>query len=64
MYWQRTEDNEDRMITALMIKNEFEESKHFLYLADNESLDKTDRFAKLDMFRPVLCGKQAVCGLL
>ena len=36
-----------------MIKNEFEESKHFLYLADNKSFDKTDRFAKLDLFRPI-----------
>ena len=38
------------MVTALMIKNEFEESKHFRHFADNKSLDKTDRFAKV---RPV-----------
>ena len=36
-----------------MIKNEFEENKHFLHLTDNKRLDKTDRCAKLDMFRPV-----------
>ena len=53
MYWKRREDNQDGIVTALMIKNEVEESKHFLYLADNKSLDKTDRFAKLDLFRPV-----------
>ena len=47
MYWQRREDNQDRMVTALIIKNEFEESKHFLHLADNKSLDKTNRFAKV-----------------
>ena len=35
------------MVTALIIKKEFEESKQFLHLADNESFDKTDRFAKV-----------------
>ena len=30
-----------------MTKNELEESKQFLHLADNESLDKTDRFVKV-----------------
>ena len=29
------------------LEDEFEESKQFLHLADNESLDKTDRFAKV-----------------
>ena len=47
MYLQRREDNQNRMVTALMTKNEFEESKHFFHLADNENLDKTDRFAKV-----------------
>ena len=32
---------------ALMIKCEFEESKHFLHFADNENLGKTDRFVKV-----------------
>ena len=49
IYWQRREDNQDRMVTAMVIKNEFEESKHFLHLADNKSLNKTDKFAKLDL---------------
>ena len=47
LYWQRREDNQNRMVTALMTENEFEESKQFLHLADNESLNKTDRFAKV-----------------
>ena len=47
MYWKRREDNQNRMVTALMIKREFEESKQFLHLADNESLGKTDRFVKI-----------------
>ena len=64
MCWQRRKDNQDRMVTALMIKNEFEESKHFLHLADNKSLDKTDRFAKVRSVYTSLMRKQAVCGLL
>ena len=47
MYRQRREDNQNRMVTALMIKRKFEKSKQFLYLADNESLGKTDRFVKV-----------------
>ena len=47
MYWQRREDNQNRMVTALMTKNEFEESKQFLHLADNKNLDKMNRFAKI-----------------
>ena len=30
-----------------MSKNKFEESKQFLHLGDDESSDKTDRFAKV-----------------
>ena len=35
------------MVTALMTKNEFEDCKQFLHFADNENVDKTDRFAKV-----------------
>ena len=47
MYWQRREDGQNRMATALMSKNEFEHYKQFFHLADNENLDKTDRFGKV-----------------
>ena len=47
MYLKREKDNQNRMVTALMIKREFEESKQFFHLADNESLGKTDRFVKV-----------------
>ena len=50
MNWQRMEDNHNRMVTALMNKNEFEGSKQFLHLADNEILNKTDRFANVRPF--------------
>ena len=46
-YLQRREENQNQMVTALMTRHEFEESKKFLHLADNVSLDKTDRFAKV-----------------
>ena len=51
MYWQRREDCQNRMATALLTKNESEDCKQFLNLADNENLDKTDRFGKV---RPLL----------
>ena len=35
------------MAIALMTKNEFEDCKQFLHLADNKNLDKTDRFGKV-----------------
>ena len=35
------------MVTALMIKKEFEGCEQFLHLADNENLEKTGRFAKV-----------------
>ena len=41
-----------------MTKNEFEESKQFLHLADNESLDKTDRFPKI---RPLFDTVKKLC---
>ena len=47
MYWQRREDCQSRIVTALLTKNEFEDYKQFLHLADNENSDKTDRFAKI-----------------
>ena len=46
MHWQRREDCQNRMATALMTKNEFKDCKQFLRLADNVNLDKTDRFGK------------------
>ena len=47
MYWERREDNQNQMVPPLITKDEFEENKQFLHLADNESLDETDRFAKV-----------------
>ena len=47
MYWQRREDGQNRMTTALMTKNEFEDCKQFLHLVDNENFDKMDRFGKV-----------------
>ena len=34
-------------MAGLMSKNEFEETKQYLHLADNLTLDKTDMFAKV-----------------
>ena len=52
-YWQKREDNQDRMATALMIKNEFKESKHFFILLIIKAWKKLTDLPKLDLFRPV-----------
>ena len=49
------------MATALMTKNEFEDCKQFLRLADNENLDKTDRFGKI---RPLFDAINKLCVAL
>ena len=47
MYWERREDGNNLLISAMMSKNEFEECKKYLHLSDNNNLDMADRFAKV-----------------
>ena len=47
MYWQRREDCNNLLVSSMMSKNEFVECKKFLHLADNQTIDNTDRFAKV-----------------
>jgi len=58
MNWQRREDSLNQLVTGLMTKNEFEEIKQFLHLADNQHLDETDKFAKV---RPLLKALNEQC---
>ena len=37
-----------------MSKNEFEETKQYLHLADNSTLDKTDKFTKVQSLFDVI----------
>ena len=59
MYWKRGEDCRNRMVTALITKDKSKECKQFLHFADNENLDKTDKFAKVQSLFDVL-NKQCV----
>ena len=47
MYSKRRKNSQKRMVTVQMTKNEFGKCKKFFYLADNESLEKTDKLAKV-----------------
>ena len=47
MYWQRRKDSKNIVVSSLMTKNEFEDMKQYLNLADNEQLDSTDKFEKV-----------------
>ena len=40
-------DSFNHVVTGLMTKNEFEETIQYLHLADNSTLDKADKFAKV-----------------
>ena len=47
MYWQMRDDSYNRLISNIMTKNEYEVTKQYLHLADNDRLDKADKFAKV-----------------
>ena len=47
MYWQRRDDSFNPIVTGLMTKNEFEETKQYLQFADNSTVDKADKSAKV-----------------
>ena len=47
MYWERGEDCHNLVISAMMTKTEFLEWKQYLHLADNNALNSSDKFAKV-----------------
>ena len=47
MYWQKRDDSFNHAVTELMTKNKFEETKQYLHLANNSTLDKADKFAEV-----------------
>ena len=58
MYWERQEDSHNALVASLLSKNEFEESKKFLHLCDNNSIDPADKFAKV---RPLFDSINETC---
>ena len=47
MYWERKEDCHNLVISAMMTKTEFPESKRYLHLANNNAPNSSDNFAKV-----------------
>ena len=47
MYWQTRDDTNNRLVSSMMSRGEFEECKRYLHLCDNNHLDKNDKFAKV-----------------
>ena len=51
MYWEHNEDTHNAIVSSLLSRNRFDETMQDLHLADNSSLDKEDKFAKV---RPLI----------
>ena len=51
MYWQPTDDVYNAAVSSIMTRNRFEEIMQNLHLANNDDLDKNDKFAKV---RPLI----------
>ena len=48
MYWERSDDTHNSVVSRLMSKNRFDLIMQNLHLADNANLDQNDKFAKVD----------------
>ena len=51
MYWQPTDDVYNAAVSSIMTRNRFDEIMQNLHLANNNDLDKNDKFAKV---RPLI----------
>ena len=47
MYWKRQEDCQNLIVSAMMTKTEFLECKRYLHLADNITVNSSDKFVKV-----------------
>ena len=47
MYWLKRDDSFNHVVIGLMTKNEFEDTKQYLQFAENSTVDKADKFAKV-----------------
>ena len=49
MYWLTRNDTNNRLVSSMMSRGEFEECKRYLHLCDNDHLDKNNKFFKTDL---------------
>ena len=47
MYWERQEDTHSALAPFLLSKNEFKDCKKYLHLCNNNAIDPSDKFAKV-----------------
>ena len=47
MYWQTRDDSNNRLVSPLTSRGEFEECRSYLHLSNNDNLDEADKFAKV-----------------
>ena len=47
MYWERSDDTHNSIVSSLMSRNRFDLIMQNLHLADNANLDQNDKFANV-----------------
>ena len=47
MYWKKREDCHNLVVSAMMTENEVLECKRYFHLGDNNALNSSDKFAKM-----------------
>ena len=50
MHWQTRNDTNNRLVSSMMSREEFEECKRYLHLCHNDHLDKNGKFFKTDLW--------------
>ena len=60
MYWERREDAHNLLVSSMMTGKEFLECEKNLHLADNNFIDKEDKFGKV---RPLFAAMNRQCLL-
>ena len=48
MHWETRNDTNNRLVSSIMSRGEFEECKRYLHLCDKNHLDKNGEFFKTD----------------
>ena len=54
MYWEMRDDRQNGIVTSLFTRNSFLDVLQYIHLADNNSLDTNDKFAKVQPLFKIL----------
>ena len=63
MYWSRSDDCNVELVQIIMTRSRFREIKKYLHVCDNDALDETNRFAKIQPLIDVINKKYLQFGV-